>query len=139
MMSLQRLIDPATSGRFAGRPSGLGHMRAWFRMRDGQQPSSIMLLQVIDALRPVAYDLGVSGGVPTLQRTVHMRAEPAAGWLRMSTSSVNFASGFLEEGRAVLDASDRLVAQAGQTGEGGRPASRGWVVCVAHRPWITAR
>jgi hypothetical protein len=56
---------PATAGWFEGTPTGLGHMRAWFRMRDGRAPSTIMLFQVVDALPPLAYDLGVCGWVPT--------------------------------------------------------------------------
>lgn len=78
------------------------HMRAWFRLRDGQEPAALMLVQVVDALPPVAYDLGVSGWVPTHEVTVHVRARPAPGWLRISTSSVDFAGGFLGGGRRDL-------------------------------------
>ncbi len=126
------LIDPATSGWFEGQPSGLGHMRAWFRMRDGREPTALMLLQVVDALPPVAYDLGISGWVPTLELTVHVRAKPAAGWLRIVTSSVNFAGGFLEEDAEIWDSSDRLVAQARQLAKvavaPAAPVGYGWVV-----------
>ena len=73
MRRCEMRIDPATAGWFEGTPTGLGHMRAWFRMRDGRAPSTIMLLQVVDALPPVAHDLGVSGWVPTLELTVHVR------------------------------------------------------------------
>ncbi|HYO85896.1 MAG TPA: acyl-CoA thioesterase domain-containing protein [Dermatophilaceae bacterium] len=32
-------LDPATSGWLHGQPSGLGRLRAWFRMRDGMEPT----------------------------------------------------------------------------------------------------
>ena len=132
MQRYEMRIDPATAGWFEGTPTGLGHMRAWFRMRDGRAPSTIMLLQVVDALPPVAHDLGVSGWVPTLELTVHVRAKPAPGWLRISTSSVNFASGFLEEDAEIWDCADRLVAQARQLAKvaatPSAPTSHGWVV-----------
>ena len=59
-------------------------------------------------------------------------AKPAPGWLRISTSSVNFASGFLEEDAEIWDCADRLVAQARQLAKvaatPSAPTSRGWVV-----------
>ena len=132
MQRCEMRIDPAPFGWFEGTPTGLGHMRAWFRMRDGRAPSTIMLLQVVDALPPVAHDLGVSGWVPTLELTVHVRAKPAPGWLRISTSSVNFASGFLEEDAKIWDCAARLAAQARQLAKvastPSAPTSRGWVV-----------
>lgn len=108
------LLDPATSGWLEGAPSGRGHMRAWFRMKDGYQPTPLLLLQAVDALPPVAYDLGVSGWVPTLELTVHVRARPVPGWLRISLTTVNFAGGLLEEDAQVWDSSGRLVAQGRQ-------------------------
>lgn len=107
-------MDPATSGWLEGVPSGLGRMRAWFRMRDGFQPTPLMLIAAVDALPPVAYDLGISGWVPTLELTVHVRARPTPGWLRISLSSSNLAGGLIEEDAEIWDSTDRLVAQARQ-------------------------
>lgn len=125
-------LDPTTAGWFGGRPSGLGQTRAWFRMRDGGEPSPLMLLQVVDALPPVAYDLGLSGWVPTLELTVYVRAKPAPGWLRIAIESVNLAGGFVEEDAEIWDSSDRLVAQARQLAkvisQPAPPPGLGWVV-----------
>ena len=56
----------------------------------------------------------------------------APGWLRISTSSVDFASGFLEEDAEIWDCADRLVAQARQlamvAATPSAPTSHGWVV-----------
>jgi acyl-CoA thioesterase len=114
-------LDPATAGWLSGTPSGQGQIRAWFRMRDGFEPTPLMLLMVVDALPPVAFDLGISGWVPTLELTVHVRARPAPGWLQIALSSVNFAGGLIEEDAEVWDSSGRLVAQARQLAKVGQP------------------
>ena len=76
----------STRRRRAGRPgepSGLGQIRGWLRLADGREPDPLMLLLAADALPPVAFDLGLSGWTPTLELTVHVRARPAPGWLRI--------------------------------------------------------
>lgn len=132
MSRYDMLIDPTTAGWFGGQPSGLGQIRTWFRMRDGGEPTPLMLLQVVDALPPVAYDLGLTGWVPTLELTVHVRAKPAPGWLRLNMASVNLAGGFVEEDAEIWDSSDRLVAQARQLAKvpftPAPPPGYGWVV-----------
>jgi hypothetical protein len=72
------------------------------------------LLLAVDALPPVSLDLGLGGWVPTLELTVHVRARPASGWLRLTHSTRNFAHGYLEEDAEVWDSSGRLVAQSRQ-------------------------
>lgn len=134
-------MDPATSGWLEGVPSGLGRLRAWFRMRDGFQPTPLLLIAAVDALPPVAYDLGISGWVPTLELTVHVRARPAPGWLRISLSSSNLAGGLIEEDAEIWDSSDRLVAQARQLARVSRmpPAAQPQVgAAVAAQPPVGA-
>lgn len=126
-------LDPDTTGGPDGRPSGLGQLRAWFRMRDGREPSALLLPLVVDAFPPIAWDLGVSGWVPTLELTVHVRARPAPGWLRVEITSANLAGGFVEEDAEVWDSADRLVAQARQLAKvihapTAAPVGHGWVV-----------
>jgi len=126
-------IDPDTTGGPDGRPTGLGQLRAWFRMSDGREPSALMLPLVVDAFPPIAWDLGVSGWVPTLELTVHVRARPAPGWLRVEITSTNLAGGFVEEDAEVWDSADRMVAQARQLakvihGPASVPIGHGWVV-----------
>ena len=68
----------------------------------------------VDALPPTAFELGLSGWVPTVELTVHVRARPAPGPLRISVTTVNLAGGFLEEDVQVWDTANRLVAQSRQ-------------------------
>jgi acyl-CoA thioesterase len=114
---LERLdlrIDPATAGWAAGHPSGAGAMRGWLRMRDGREPDPVMLLFALDALPPVAFDLGILGWAPTLEFTGHVRRRPAAGWLRVALSSQNVTTGLMEEDAVVWDSDGQFVAQSRQ-------------------------
>jgi len=114
---LQRLdlrLDPSTSGWAVGKPSGRGELRGWLRLPDGREPDPIMLLLAVDALPPVAFELGVAGWTPTLELSVHVRAKPAPGWLRIALSTRNHAGGFMDEDAEVWDSTGRLVAQSRQ-------------------------
>lgn len=114
---LERLdlrLDPACAGWAVGKPSGRGVISGWLRMADGREPDPLLLLLAADALPPTAFDLGMLGWTPTLELTVHVRAIPAAGWLRVRASTRNLASGLLEEDAEVWDSADRLVAQSRQ-------------------------
>jgi len=116
-------MDPATAGWLGGEPSGRGEIRAWWRLADGREPDPFAVLLAVDALAPTAFDLGVRGWVPTVELTVHVRARPVPGWLRVALSSRNLAGGYIEEDAEVWDASDRLVAQSRQLARIPRPRS----------------
>lgn len=107
-------MDPATCGWALGAPSGRGEIRGWFRFADGREPDAYSLLTVVDALPPTAFELGLTGWVPTVELTVHVRARPAPGPLRVAITTRNLAGGFLEEDVEVWDTADRLVAQSRQ-------------------------
>ncbi|MGI5136781.1 MULTISPECIES: thioesterase family protein [unclassified Streptomyces] len=107
-------LDPATLGWALGSPSGKGEMRAWFGLADGRDQDPLSLLLAVDALPPTAFELGISGWVPTVELTVHVRSRPAPGPLRVSITTRNLAGGFLEEDAEVWDSKDRLVAQSRQ-------------------------
>lgn len=111
---LDLLIDPATAGWAMGRPSQQGAMRGWLRLRDGREPDPVMLLFALDALPPVAFDLGILGWAPTLEFTGHVRGRPAPGWLRVELTSSNVTSGLMEEDAVVWDSEGRVVAQSRQ-------------------------
>lgn len=122
---LQRLdlrLDPSTSGWAVGKPSGRGHINGWLRLPDGREPDPIMLLLAVDALPPVAFELGVAGWTPTLELSVHVRAKPAPGWLQIALSTRNYAGGFMEEDAEVWDSTGRLVAQSRQLARVIQPA-----------------
>ncbi len=103
-------IDPATAGFAVGRPSGQGEVRAWLRMADGHEPDPFLLLLAVDALPPVAFDLGFQGWTPTLELTAHVRGLPAPGWLRIRVNSRTRGGQFMEEDAEVWDSAGRLVA-----------------------------
>ncbi|MET7386639.1 thioesterase family protein [Streptomyces sp. NPDC005529] len=107
-------LDPATLGWALGAPSGKGEMRAWFGLADGRDADPLSLLLAVDALPPTAFEIGLSGWVPTVELTVHVRSRPAPGPLRVSITTRNLAGGFLEEDAEVWDSADRLVAQSRQ-------------------------
>ncbi|MBQ0828037.1 thioesterase family protein [Streptomyces tagetis] len=107
-------LDPATLGWALGQPSGKGEMRAWFGLADGRDADPLSLLLAVDALPPTAFELGLSGWVPTVELTVHVRCRPAPGPLRVAITTRNLAGGFLEEDAEVWDSADRLVAQSRQ-------------------------
>jgi hypothetical protein len=108
------LFDPATIGWAVGEPSGRGHLQAWFRLKDGRDPDPIELLMVCDALPPVTFDLGKPGWAPTLELTVHIRAIPAPGWLKVSHRTKHVLGGMFEEDCEVWDSAGNLVAQSRQ-------------------------
>lgn len=107
-------LDPATAGWAVGAPSGAGDMRGWLGLADGRDHDALSLLLAVDALPPTAFDLGLAGWVPTLELTVHLRAQPAPGPVRVSLTTRNLAGGLLEEDAEVWDTKDRLVAQSRQ-------------------------
>jgi hypothetical protein len=114
---LERLdmrLDPATTGWAVGKPSGNGVIRGWLRMADGREPDPLLLLLAVDALPPVAFELGLPGWTPTLELTAHVRCRPAPGWLRVVLQSRTLSGGFLEEDAEVWDSRDRLVALSRQ-------------------------
>ncbi|MDF2093328.1 thioesterase family protein [Knoellia sp. 3-2P3] len=114
---LQRLdlrLDPATTGWAVGKPSGNGVIRGWFRMADGREPDPLLLLLAVDALPPVAFELGLPGWTPTLELTAHVRCRPAPGWLRVNLTSRTLSGGYLEEDAEVWDSEGRLVALSRQ-------------------------
>lgn len=107
-------LDPATTGWAVGKPSGNGVIRGWLRLADGREPDPLMLLLAVDALPPVAFELGLPGWTPTLELTAHVRCRPAPGWLRVNLTSRTLSGGYLEEDAEVWDSAGRLVALSRQ-------------------------
>ena len=52
--------------------------------------------------------------MPTVELTVHVRALPAPGWLRLVQRAQLLQDGWLDESCEIWDSTDRLVAQATQ-------------------------
>ena len=103
-------VDPAAVGGVSDVPE----VRAWGRYASGREPDPLALLCLADGLPPVTFALGLSGWVPTLELTVHVRALPAPGWLRLVQRAQLMQDGWLDETCEIWDSTDRLVAQARQ-------------------------
>jgi hypothetical protein len=114
-------LDPATTGWAVGKPSGNGVIRGWLRMADRRDPDPLLLLMAVDALPPVAFDLGLPGWTPTLELTAHVRGRPAPGWLRVSLVSRTLSGGLMEEDAEVWDSAGRLVAISRQLARASAP------------------
>jgi acyl-CoA thioesterase len=117
MRFLERLdlrLDPATAGWAMGKPSMQGAIRGWLRLKDRREPDTTLLMMALDALPPVAFDLGILGWTPTLEFTGHIRRRPAPGWLQVSLSSENVGGGMMEEDASIWDSTGALVAQSRQ-------------------------
>ncbi|MBO0842939.1 MAG: thioesterase family protein [Nocardioides sp.] len=102
--------------------SGMDTLSAWIR-HPGREPDVLTLLQVVDALPPVPYALGMPGWAPTLELTCHVRHHPAPGWLKVTHTSRNISGGMFEEDCEVWDSAGRLVAQSRQLARLPRPVT----------------
>lgn len=111
-------LDPSTLGWALGAPSGKGEMRAWFGLADGRDPDPFALLLAVDALPPTAFEIGLSGWVPTVELTVHVRCRPAPGPLRVAITTRNLMRRLPGGGR-------RGVGQRGPTGRAVAAAGQG--------------
>jgi len=107
-------VDPASTGFISGNPSGNTFIQAWFELVDQRPIDPIALLTVVDTMPPVTFEMGLPGWAPTLELTVHVRATPAPGPLRIRHETRNYAGGFFEEDAEVWDSDGRLVAQSRQ-------------------------
>ena len=107
-------LDPATAGWARGAPGGSAQIAGYVRSATGRAVDPLFLLCVADALPPVTLDLGIPGWVPTVELTVHVRAVPVDGWLRVVQRARLVSGGWLDEECEVWDSSGALVAQARQ-------------------------
>ena len=106
-------LDPAAAG-WLGAPSSQAEVRGWARYTSGRTLDPLALVCLSDALPPVTFSLGMTGWVPTVELTVHVRAVPAPGWLRLVQRATLVQGGWLDETCEIWDSADRLVAQAVQ-------------------------
>ena len=105
---------PGGDGVVPGSAAGVAEVAAWTRMADGRPPDWLALLVHVDGLPPAVFNVGVSGWVPTLELTVHLRGRPAPGWLRARSRTRALVDGLLEEDAEVFDERGHLVAQSRQ-------------------------
>ncbi len=99
------------TGNHTGKPESIG----WIRFRDGRPPDPWALLFFADALPPTVFEvLPDRAWVPTIEMTVHVRANPAPGWMLLRMTSRHVANGRFEEDGELWDSTGRLVAQSRQ-------------------------
>lgn len=98
-----------------GRPTGRAEIAGWFAFADAAPIDAIGLMLVADAFAPPIFNSGLAmGWVPTVELTVHVRAEPAPGPLACVFTSRFVQGGVLEEDGEIWDTTGRLVAQSRQ-------------------------
>ena len=107
-------FHPDATGWMRNNASGRGEIAAWIRFADERPNDLLSLVQILDALPPAVFELGLIDPVPTVELTAHLRAHPEPGWLRCVVRTRNLIDGFLEEEAEVWDAKERLVAQSRQ-------------------------
>ena len=94
---------------------GRALVSGWIRFRDGRDADPLACLLMADAFPPAVFGLlGLVGWVPTVELTVHLRARPAPGWLRVQFVANDLTDGRVIEDGALWDSSGRLVAQSRQ-------------------------
>lgn len=96
-------FDRTTMGWLDGQPLGRPEIRAWFRHRCGHPFDAYSLALAVDALPPVALNLGAQGWAPTVELTWHMRAVPAPGWLAVHGTGRLLSGGWFDEEVEVWD------------------------------------
>lgn len=104
---------PAVPGWRAGVPTGLPAAELWLRLAGEEQHAAVHLPLLVDAAAPVVFELGELGS-STLELTVHLRGDPAPGWLAARAVTRFLLDGHHEEDLELWDSAGRLVAQSRQ-------------------------
>ena len=114
--SLQEQVEYAgrQPGFVRGEPTGRMEVGGYVRAMDGREPDTLFLTLAVDCMAPTTFEIGRFGWVPTLELTVHVRARPAPGWLRVVHRTRFLQDGLMEEDAEVWDADGRFVAQSRQ-------------------------
>ena len=99
-------------GWFRGEPTGQPSSEFWMRFADGRDADLLALPLLVDANPPPVLELGVS--TTTIQLTVHLRAQPAPGWLACRATTRFVSGGYHEEDLEIWDSAGILVAQSRQ-------------------------
>jgi acyl-CoA thioesterase len=107
-------LDPSALGWLKGDPSGSLRMLGWVRLSDNRPPDPLALLQVVDALPPTSFELGITRWAPTVEMSVYVRGLAADGWLRCFVRGKLLQGGWFDEEAEVWDEHGRLVAQSRQ-------------------------
>jgi acyl-coenzyme A thioesterase PaaI-like protein len=111
---VEERLDPSVLGFAAGQPSGRGIVAGHLRLRDGSDWDPLSLQVALDMGPPAHFDLGMSGGAPTLQLSSHVRRLPAPGPIWFELRAEDVGDDRMTERMKVWDSKRRLVGQATQ-------------------------
>ena len=108
-------LHPEDAQFALGNPSGTPQIRGWIRLRDDELVDGVALTCLADATPPTIFNAGLPlGWTPTVELTVHVRALPVPGWLRVAFETRFVANGRLEVDGVLYDEAGTLVAQSRQ-------------------------
>jgi hypothetical protein len=107
-------LEPESAGFRSGRPRGVGELRGWLSLPDGEPFDPLSLIFAVDSFPPATFDVAFSGWVPTFELTVYVRALPAAGPVEVLQRAHLVEADRVDESCFVWDAMGRLVAQGTQ-------------------------
>jgi acyl-CoA thioesterase len=105
-----RVAPPA---RWLGGTAERAGLDAWIRLADGQDADLYALVLFADAF-PAAVLEVADGMAPTIELTVHLRRQPAPGWIQARTGSRMLAGGLVEQDVELWDSRGDLVAMSRQ-------------------------
>ena len=89
----------------------------WIRFLDGRAPDTTSLPLFTDTFPPSPFGLlGAVGWVPTIELTVHIRRQPADGWIQAEFETEDLQQGRMLESGHLWDSEGHLVAQSRQLG-----------------------
>ncbi|XVU25713.1 thioesterase family protein [Actinoplanes sp. CA-054009] len=99
-----------------GEGPGEARIDGWIRFADGREPDLAALPFFVDAFPPALGELVGPVTVPTLELTVHVRKQPAPGWVQARIEARHIAPGLVEEDAYLWDSTGELVALSRQLG-----------------------
>jgi acyl-CoA thioesterase len=99
-------------GWLRGQPTGRPSSEFWMRFSDGRDADLLALPLLVDSTAPSVLELGASS--TTIQLTVHLRAQPAPGWLACRATTRFVSGGYHEEDFEIWDSAGTLAAQSRQ-------------------------
>ena len=90
-------------------------MQGWIRFADQRTPDTLAAVMFSDAFAPSIFTrLGRVGWVPTIELTVHVRRQPAPGWMLGRFVTEDLDDGRLIEDGWLWDSEGTLVARSRQ-------------------------
>lgn len=108
-------LDRDTQGFASGTAGDEAVIRALVEPVVPTPTDQLLALVACDATPPAAWNvLGMSGWVPTVELTAHVRARPGPGPLSVVASTRSISDGLLEEDAEVHDADGRLIVLSRQ-------------------------